>query len=203
MGIDPAYEAALKPAAERKGAKNYADLKKQLEENKIKAALIIGENPMQDAKTSAYFHQLDFLAVIETAKTETVNFADAVLPGATYLETPGTRCNFEGKVQNFSKAINPVSGKTGYELLYELAKTFQLEAPETPESTHQQIEKNTTRKPRKNLNLPLEQKQNPKMRFRDQSNRRKRRIQTNPQNPSHHTHGQIQTRNAHHRNRTL
>jgi len=59
--------------------------------------------------------------------------ADITLPGSTFLETPGTRCNFEGRVLCFNGAVTPPSGKTGREVLDELAAEFGLQPVEPSE----------------------------------------------------------------------
>lgn len=65
--------------------------------------------------------------------TETTIAADVTLPGSTFLETPGTRCNFEGSVLCFNGAVAPPSGKTGREALEELAGAFGVETGDSPD----------------------------------------------------------------------
>ena len=67
------------------------------------------------------------MAAIDWTDTETVQFADIVLPGATYLETEGTRCSFEGKLLHFPQAAAPPSGKSGTEVLRDLAVAFNVD----------------------------------------------------------------------------
>ncbi len=59
--------------------------------------------------------------------TETTRFADVTLPGSTFLETPGSRCNFEGNLIEYTKAVTPPSGKTGVEVLEALAGAFGID----------------------------------------------------------------------------
>ena len=49
-----------------------------------------------------------------------------MLPGSTYLETAGTRCNFEGKLVTFARAVAPPSGISGREMLHGLASEFGI-----------------------------------------------------------------------------
>jgi anaerobic selenocysteine-containing dehydrogenase len=86
----------------------------------LKAALIIGEDPMRNDRTASYFYNMDFCSAIDWAATETTSFADIALPGSTYLESDGTRINFEGKVTTFVKAVDPPAGKTNTEILWML-----------------------------------------------------------------------------------
>jgi anaerobic selenocysteine-containing dehydrogenase len=59
--------------------------------------------------------------------TETTQYADVVLPGSTYLETAGTRCNFEGRLIGFTEAVEPPAGVSGKEVLRGLAAEFGVD----------------------------------------------------------------------------
>ena len=121
-GADPAFlpgRVAVDGALP--GARSHEELRALLKDGKLRAALVIGEDPMEHARTSAYFQNVDFLAVIDYLPTETTRFADVALPGTTYLEGEGTRCNFEGRLLSFTRAVNPPSGAPGWKVLAELA----------------------------------------------------------------------------------
>jgi len=60
--------------------------------------------------------------------TETTSSADVVLPGSNYLETTGTRCNFEGKLVKYARAVAPPAGASGDEVLRGLAAEFGIAA---------------------------------------------------------------------------
>ena len=92
----------------------------------IKAALIIGEDPLRHNKVRQYLVNVKFLAVLAETMSETATSADIVLPGATYLEEPGTRVNFEGKVMEFASVLEPPSGRPGWQVLAGLAGAFGL-----------------------------------------------------------------------------
>jgi anaerobic selenocysteine-containing dehydrogenase len=94
--------------------------------------LIIGEDPMAWTGSGGWFRNIEFLAVMDWTNTETTQYADVVLPGSTFLETPGARCNFEGKVMEYSPVIAPPGGVSAREILRRLAEDFGVEtAPET------------------------------------------------------------------------
>ena len=59
--------------------------------------------------------------------SETTQFADVVLPGSTYIETAGTRCNFEGKLVEFTGAVDPPAGMPGDEVLRGLLSELGLD----------------------------------------------------------------------------
>ncbi|MCD4846945.1 MAG: molybdopterin-dependent oxidoreductase [Candidatus Aegiribacteria sp.] len=127
MGADPAFlPGRISTGGELPGASTIQDLRKILESGDIRAALIIGENPLEYNRTGSWFQNVEFLAAVDWADTETTRFADVTLPGSTFLETPGTRCNFEGELTSFTGAVSPPSGITSTEALTCLAKAFGL-----------------------------------------------------------------------------
>ncbi len=128
MGVDPAFLPGKLPAGnELPGALTSQELRQILDDGKIKAALIIGENPLEYNRTGSWFQNVEFLAAMDWTDTETTRFADVTLPGSTFLETAGSRCNFEGKVTEFSEAVAPPSGKSGVEVLEALAEAFGID----------------------------------------------------------------------------
>jgi predicted molibdopterin-dependent oxidoreductase YjgC len=64
---------------------------------------------------------------MDWTETETTRFADVVLPGSTYLEANGTRCNFEGRLVEYSRAVRPAAGLSGTEVLRGLARQLGVE----------------------------------------------------------------------------
>jgi formate dehydrogenase major subunit len=128
MGADPAYAAGrIRGPEGLAGAKTRAELKARLENGRIRAALVIGEDPMAWGRTGAWFENVEFLAAIDWTNAETTEYADVVLPGSTYLETDGTRCNFEGRLVEYARAVEPPAGLSGKDVLRGLAKEFGIE----------------------------------------------------------------------------
>ena len=129
MGADPAFlPGRSAPADKLPGASTSQELRQILETGTIRAALIIGENPLEYNKPGSWFRNTDFIAAMDWTDTETTRFADVTLPGSTFLETPGSRCNFEGNLIEYAKAVTPPSGKTGVEVLEALAGEFGIDA---------------------------------------------------------------------------
>ena len=126
VGADPGFAADGLP-----GAKDRRELLKLLQDGKLKAALIIGEDPMHDDKTASYFADVEFLAAADWCQTETTRFADVVLPASTFLESEGTRINFEGRLIRYGQAVPPAGGVAGWELLAQMAKAFGVGGVET------------------------------------------------------------------------
>ncbi len=94
-------------------------------EGKVKAMYILGENPvLTDPNANHIKHgleKLDFLVVQELFLTETAQYADVVLPGASFAETDGTFTNTERRVQRVRKAIEPLCGKPEWETICEIS----------------------------------------------------------------------------------
>ncbi len=90
--------------------------------NSIKALYIMGENPvMSDPDADQVLHELeslDFLVVQDIFLTETAQFADVVLPAASFAEKDGTFSNTERRVQLVRKAIEPIGdSKPDWEII--------------------------------------------------------------------------------------
>jgi len=127
VGADPKFLPGKAPSPGLAGARDHEELRKLLKEGKIRAALIIGEDPMNHDRTASFFQNVIFLAAIDWTETETTQFADVVLPASTFLETEGTRCNFEGRLIRFARAVETPSGIPGWKVLLGLAEQFGIE----------------------------------------------------------------------------
>ena len=130
LGADPAFAPGRVASPEKlAGARSHAEFRKLLEDGEIRAALIVGEDPLAWNETGSWFQNVEFLAAMDWTPTETTAYADVVLPGSTYLEQGGTRCNFEGNMVQFTEAVRPASGVSGIEVLRGLAAEFGLTVP--------------------------------------------------------------------------
>jgi NADH-quinone oxidoreductase subunit G len=89
------------------GANDMMDGKKSLSEvlKNSKALLIGGSLQEEDAKL---LDGKDFIVVQELFETATTDYADVVLPAASFAEIDGTYTNNTGFVQRVRKAIEPV-----------------------------------------------------------------------------------------------
>jgi formate dehydrogenase major subunit len=130
VGADPAFAPGRVPSPQTlPGARSHAEMRKLLENGEIRAVLVLGEDPMAWDKTASWFQNVEFVAAMDWTPTETTRYADVVLPGSTYLEQAGTRCNFEGALVRFSEAVAPPSGRGGTEVLRGLAEEFGIKVP--------------------------------------------------------------------------
>lgn len=89
------------------------------QEGQIKALYVIGSIPL-DKKTKT-----EFLVVQDSYMNEVAERADVVLPATTFAETEGTVVNVEGRIQSFSRAIQPIGeAKPDWWILSQLAKKW-------------------------------------------------------------------------------
>ncbi len=104
----------------------------------IKAMYILGENPVLTDPNSNHIRsgleKLDFLVVQELFMTETAEYADVVLPAASFAETDGTFTNTERRVQRVRKAIEPLPGLANWQailaLCAKMGHPMPLQSPE-------------------------------------------------------------------------
>jgi len=87
----------------------------------LKAMYILGENPVLTDPNANHIKsgldKLEFLVVQELFFTETAEFADVVLPSASFAETDGTFTNTERRVQRVRQAIEPLPGKANWQTI--------------------------------------------------------------------------------------
>ncbi len=106
------------------------DMFPAMEEGKIKAVYIIGENPVlsdPDAKhIKEALSKLEFLVVQDIFLTETAQLAHVVLPGTSFAERDGTFTNTERRVQRVRKAVAPPgSAKPDWQIVCEIARRMR------------------------------------------------------------------------------
>ncbi|HUS73467.1 MAG TPA: formate dehydrogenase subunit alpha [Sedimentisphaerales bacterium] len=107
-----------------------------IEEDKIKALYIMGENPaLSDPnlnRTRKALEKVDFLVSQDIFLSETAEYADVILPAVCFAEKDGTFTNTERRVQRVRKAVAPpgkaridweiicdVATQMGYPMSYE------------------------------------------------------------------------------------
>jgi formate dehydrogenase alpha subunit len=93
----------------------------------IKVLYEVGENPaLSEANANHVYDaldKLDFFVVQDIFLTETAQYADVVLPAASFAEKDGTFTNTERRVQRVRKTINPVGeSKPDWQITCEIAK---------------------------------------------------------------------------------
>lgn len=97
-----------------------------IEEDEVKALYVMGENPVLSDPDSNHIRealeQVEFLVVQDIFMSDTAEYADVVLPAASFAEKDGTFTNSERKVQKLDQVIEPIGeSKSDWEILMELA----------------------------------------------------------------------------------
>ncbi len=130
---DPKARAKFEKAYGRKMSPNVGFTSTEMfqfkiPEGKIKAMLILGEDPAQTEPNILHIRksleQLEFLVVIEIFPSETTPYADVILPGASAVEKCGTFTNGERRVQLVQKSIEPLAGQADWETLCRISTTM-------------------------------------------------------------------------------
>ncbi len=116
----------------------------QANTGEVKAMYILGENPVLTDPASNHIRSglenLDFLVVQEIFLTETAEYADVILPGASFAETDGTFTNTERRVQRVRKAIEPLAGKSDWQIIIDMAERMGYEmAYDSPAKIFEEI----------------------------------------------------------------
>lgn len=98
----------------------------EAEKGNIKALYIMGENPViSDAntnRTTKALKGLEFLVVQDIFLTETAEFADVVLPAASFAEKEGTFTSTERRIQMVRKAVDlPGKSRQDWEIICDLS----------------------------------------------------------------------------------
>ena len=113
-----------------------SDMMPAIEEGKVKALYVVGENPMVTDPDLHHIEKalknLDILIVQDIFVTQTAKMAHVVLPGTSFAEKSGTFANTERRVVLVRQALNPIgdsrpdwqiicdlSTRVGYPMNYE------------------------------------------------------------------------------------
>ncbi|MFP4499245.1 MAG: molybdopterin-dependent oxidoreductase, partial [Vulcanimicrobiota bacterium] len=103
---------------EIKSNKKFREL---LEEGRIKACLVIGENPLVNPEESRYFRNMEFIAAIDLFRTETTEISDVVLPASTHIESGGTFTRMDRGIQKFKPVKQPEGDLTNLEVIHKIS----------------------------------------------------------------------------------
>ena len=103
------------------------EMLKKAEEGQVRCLYVIGENPMvsdPDLKHVRYsLQKTEFIVVQDLFFTETGQYADVVLPAASFAEKEGTFTNTERRIQRVRKAVpSPGEARPDAWIVTELAR---------------------------------------------------------------------------------
>lgn len=149
--VYPGYQKVGDPEAAEKFAAAYkvtlpsengipmTEMFKKALTGEFHAVHIMGENPVMSEADSGKIRKaleaMEFVVVQDIFLNETGEFADVVLPSASFAEKEGTFVNTERRIQRVRKAVDPPGdAKTDLEILCTLARkmgfdTFEYDGP--------------------------------------------------------------------------
>jgi formate dehydrogenase major subunit len=109
------------------GAK-LAGIDNVLHIEKIRAALVMFENPLGDYRAARELAGVGSLVVVDHFLTETARMADVVLPAATLAESEGTVVSFDWRIVGAKQASRPTAGVSNSEIFAKLADVLGIPA---------------------------------------------------------------------------
>ena len=97
---------------------------------RIRGMIVMGENPMMSEPNLAHaqhaIEALDFLVCIDIFMNETTEFADVILPSASFAEKDGTFTNSDRRIQRVRQALPAVGeSRPDWEIVCDLAKRME------------------------------------------------------------------------------
>jgi formate dehydrogenase alpha subunit len=120
------FEATWKVSLSRKPGLTILEMFEAIEEGKLKALYIMGENPMVSdpdlRHVEKVLKKLELLVVQDIFMTETARLGHIILPGVSFAEKDGTFSATDRRVQRIRKAIEPLGeAKPDHEIICEIA----------------------------------------------------------------------------------
>ena len=110
--INKKFQDAWNVSLSATAGRTHVELFDDMEQKKIKALYLVGENPIISEANSKHvaeaIEKLEFMVAQDIFLSETARLADVVLPAASFAEKDGTFTNTERRVQRVRKAIEPV-----------------------------------------------------------------------------------------------
>ncbi len=133
------FEEGWKTALSRKPGLTLTEMFQAIEEGKVKALYVMGENPLLSDPHLHHVEEalkkLELLVVQDIFLTETARQAHIVLPGASFAEKDGTFTATDRRVQRVRRAIEPLGeAKPDGQIICEVAERmggqgFQYASP--------------------------------------------------------------------------
>jgi formate dehydrogenase major subunit len=134
------FEQAWKTSLSRKPGLTILEMFQGIDEGKVKALYIMGENPMVSdpdlRHVEKVLEKLELLVVQDIFLTETAKLAHVIFPGVSFAEKEGTFTTTDRRVQRVRKAIEPIGeAKPDHEIIFHIARRmgstdFQFSSPE-------------------------------------------------------------------------
>ena len=110
-GVKAKFEKAWGRELDDKMGLTHTEIFDAILEGQIKALYMMGENPILSEADANHvkkaLEELDFFVAQDLFLSESAEYADVVLPAASFAEKEGTFTNTERRVQRVRKAISP------------------------------------------------------------------------------------------------
>ncbi|MCB9677696.1 MAG: molybdopterin-dependent oxidoreductase [Alphaproteobacteria bacterium] len=135
---DPAararFEAAWGAPLSPDEGMNLNVMMKAMGQGKIRGLYVMGEDILlsepNTSKMEEGLNKVEFVVVQDILPTETMRFADVVLPAACFVEKDGVFTNSDRRVQRVRKAVEPPGeAKADWEILCDLARAVGYPMP--------------------------------------------------------------------------
>ena len=111
-GVAKKFEQAWNTSLSRKPGLTIMEMFQAIDEGKVKALYIMGENPLVSDPDLHHvekaLEKLQLLVVQDIFLTETAKLAHIIVPGVSYAEKDGTFTSTDRRVQRVRKAIEPL-----------------------------------------------------------------------------------------------
>lgn len=129
IGAQDKFEKAWGVKLSDKPGLKIPDMMHELDEGKLKALYVLGENPIMsdpdENHVKAAMAKAELVILQDIFPNETMAYAHVVLPGASYAEKDGTFSNTERRVQRVRKAVEPVGeSRSDWEIIQDLSNRF-------------------------------------------------------------------------------
>ena len=99
----------------------------QIKEGKIKAAVVIGEDPVgADENAVEILKNLEFIATLDMFMTDTALVSNVVVPIGSFTESEGTMTRSDRKIQKIAPAISSINGRTVFDNLSKLGQYLDV-----------------------------------------------------------------------------
>jgi len=126
-GVARRFEEAWRTALSRKPGLTIMEMFQAIDEGKLKALYIMGENPLLSDPDLHHVEKalkkLELLVVQDIFLTETAKLGHVVLPGVSFAEKDGTFTSTDRRVQRVRKAIDPLGdAKQDWQIISLLAQ---------------------------------------------------------------------------------
>lgn len=100
------------------------DIKNKIDEDKIKLAIVFGEDPANEVKTSALYSKLNYKIVFSVYNNNTTESADLIFPISNYIEEEGSYTRSDNVVQESGKVVERINDLPNWQLISKLANKF-------------------------------------------------------------------------------